>query len=213
MTEEYKGVDQMWESTRPSSLVPVIAATVLLVVPMAAGAAAGDRVTVTGSTIAAVNGSNVTIASPDGSQKVAKVQPDTLILSRETGTLGAIKPGDALAVTAKRGADGSLTAISINIIAPELWSRARKGQWAMESGDIMTNAVVAQTVERVEGRTLYMKLDQGTGAITVPTATEIHRLTTIRLGDLKPGMRVTVRGIADPDGTIRASSITFDRPG
>ncbi len=193
----------------------MLAATVLLASAMAAGAAPGDQVTVADSTIAAVNGSNVTIASPDGSQKVAKVQPDTLILSRETGTLGAIKPGDALAVTAKRGADGSLTAVSIIILSPELWSRARKGQWAMESGDVMTNAVVAQTVERVEGRTLYMKLDQGTGVISVPTATEIHRLTPVQLGDLKPGMRVRVRGVADPDGTIKASSITFtfDRPG
>ena len=128
----------MRQNRRPSSLVPVLAATVLLAGTMAAGAAPGDQVTMADSTIAAVNGSNVMIASPDGSQKVAKVQPNTLILSRETGTLGAIKPGDALAVTAKRGADGSLTAVSINIIAPELWSRARKGQWAMESGDIMT---------------------------------------------------------------------------
>ena len=199
--------------TKPNKLVTVIAAAVMLVVPMAAGAAPGDQVTVADSTIAAVNGSNVTIASPDGSQKVAKVQPDTLILSRETATLGAIKSGDALAVTAKRGADGSLTAVSINIFSPGLWSRVPKGQWAMESGNIMTNAVVTQTVERVEGRTLYMKLDQGTGAISVPTATEIHRLTLVPLGDLKPGMRVTVRGIADPDGTIKASSISFDRPG
>ena len=203
----------MRQNRRLSSLVPVLAATVMLAGAMAAGAAPGDQVTVADGTIAAVNGSNVTIASPDGSQKVAKVQPDTLILSRETATLGAIKPGDALAVTAKRGADGSLTAVLINIISPELWSRARKGQWAMESGDIMTNAVVAQTVERVEGRTLYMKLDQGTGTISVPTAAEIHRLTPVRVGDLKPGMRVTVRGVADPDGTIKASSITFDRPG
>jgi hypothetical protein len=203
----------MRRCTKPNKLVPVIAAAVMLVVPMAAGAAPGDQVTVTDSTIAAVTGSNITIAAPDGNQRVAKVQPDTLILSRETGTLGAIKSGDALAVTAKRGVDGSLTAVSINIISPELWSRVPKGQWTMESGNIMTNAMVAQTVERVEGRTLYMKLDQGTGAISVPTATEIHRLTPVRLGDLKPGMRVTVRGVADPDGTIKASSITFDRPG
>src|SRR5579864_1716028 len=199
--------------TKPNKLVPVIAAAVMLVVPMAADAAPGDRVTVTDSTIATVNGDNVTIASPDRSQKVAKVQPDTLILRRETGTLGAIKPGDALEVTAKRGTDGSLTAVSINIIAPELWSRARKGQWAMESGDIMTNAVVAQTVERVEGHTLYMKLDQGTGTISMPTTTVIHRLTPVRLDDLRVGMRVTVRGVVEPDGTIKASSITFDRPG
>jgi uncharacterized protein DUF5666 len=203
----------MRQNGRLSSLVLVLAATVMLAAAMAVAAAPGDQVTVANSTIATVNGSTVTVASPDGSQKVAKVLPDTLILSREMATLGTIKPGDALAVTAKRGADGSLTAVSINIFSPDLWSRTRKGQWTMESGDIMTNAVVADTVERVEGRTLYMKLDQGTGAISVPAATAIHRLTPIRLSDLKPGMRVTVRGVADPDGTIKASSITFDRPG
>jgi hypothetical protein len=203
----------MRQNGRLSSLVLVLAATVMLAAAMAVAAAPGDQVTVANSTIATVNGSTVTVASPDGSQKVAKVLADTLILSREMATLGTIKPGDALAVTAKRGADGSLTAVSINIFSPDLWSRTRKGQWTMESGDIMTNAVVADTVERVEGRTLYMKLDQGTGAISVPAATAIHRLTPIRLSDLKPGMRVTVRGVADPDGTIKASSITFDRPG
>ena len=160
-----------------------------------------------------VNDGSVTIASSDGSRKVAKIQPDTLILRRETTTLGAIKPGDALAVTATKGAEGSLTAVSINIFSPQLWSRVRKGQWMMETGNIMTNALVTQVVERVDGRTLYMKLDQGTGMISVPTAAEIHRLTTVRPGDLKPGMRVTVRGVADSDGTIKASSITFDRPG
>ena len=74
----------------------------------------------------------------------------------------------------------------------------------------MTNAVVAQYVERVEGRTLYMKLDQGTAPISVPAATEIHRLVTAQLGDLKPGMRVAVRGSGNSDGTVKASSITFE---
>ena len=199
--------------TKPNKLVPAIAATVMLAGAIAAGAVPGDQVNVADSTIVAVNGSNVTIAFPDGNQKVAKVQSETLILSRETATLGAIKSGDALAVTAKRGADRSLTATSISILSPELWNRARKGQWVMASGDTMTNAVVARTVDRVVGRTLYMKLDVGTGAISVPTSTEIHRLTSVRLSDLKPEMRVRVRGVADPDGTIKASSITFDRPG
>ena len=199
--------------TKPNKLVPVIAAAVMLVVPMAASAAPGDQVSVVNGTIAAVNGSSVTVAPASGAEKVVKIEPETLILSRETTTLSTIKPGDAMGVAAKRGADGSLTAISINIIAPELWSRARKGQFPMESGDVMTNAVVMQVADRVEGRTLYLKYNDGAAAIIVPAAAEIHRVTAMRFGDLKPGMRVTVRGVADPDGTIKASSITFDRPG
>lgn len=58
-----------------------------------------------------------------------------------------------------------------------------------------------------------MKLDVGTGTISVPTGAKIHRLTSVRLGDLKPGIHVRVRGVVDSDGTIKASSLTFDRPG
>lgn len=199
--------------TRSIRLAPAIAVAAILAVPMAAGATPAGPMTMANGSIAAVNGSSVTVASPDGSRKVVKIQPDTLILRRDVATLGAIKPGDALAVTAKKGAEGSLTAVSINIFSPQLWSRVRKGQWMMDTGNIMTNALVTQVVERVDGRTLYMKLDQGTGMISVPNAAEIHRLTTVRPADLKPGLKVTIRGVADSDGTINASSITFDRPG
>ncbi len=195
------------------SLVLVIAAAVIWTGEMSAGAAPADQVTVAEGTIAAVNGSSLTIAPAGGAKKAVKVEPDTLILSRQATTLGAIKPGDALGVAAKRGAHGSLTAISINILPPELWSRARKGQFPMASGDVMTNAVVTEYADRVDGRTLYMKYNEGTATIIVPTATEIHRLAMAGLSDLKPGMRVTVRGISNPDGTIKASTITFDRPG
>jgi len=177
---------------------------------IATAAAPAGQVSILDGTISAVRGNGVTIASPGAGDKVVQVDGDTLILNRQPAVRGEIKPGDALGVAAKRGTDGSLTAISINIFSPELWSRATKGQFPMASGDVMTNAVVAQYVERVEGHTLYMKLDQGNAPISVPAATEIHRLVTAHLGDLKPGMRATVRGNGNPDGTIKASSITFE---
>ncbi len=202
----------MQEFSRAGGLVVVIALTAIWSSAMPAGAAPGDQVAVVNGTIAAVTGSSLTIAA-GGAEKVGNIGPDTLVLSRETTTLSAIKPGDAMGVAAKRGTDGSLTAISINVIAPELWSRARKGQFPMASGDVMTNAVVMQVADRVEGRTLYLKYNDGAAAIIVPAAAEIHRVTAVRLGDLKPGMQVTVRGVGNPDGTIKASTITFDKPG
>jgi Domain of unknown function (DUF5666) len=204
-------MDQMRTLFRAAGLLLVIAASALSTA-MPARAAAGPSSIMNG-TIAAVSGDNVTVTMPDGSRKVATVQPDTYILSRAPATLRMIKAGDALAVTARREANGSLTAVSISIFAPALWARARKGQWIMESGNIMTNALVTQVVERVEGRTLYMKLDQGTRTISVPNATEIRRLTSVTVSALKPGMHVMVRGTAEPDGTTKASSIVFDQPG
>jgi hypothetical protein len=203
----------MPKSPRACHLVLVIAMAIIWSGAMSASAAPADQVSVVNGTIRVVNGSSLTIAPAGGAEKVVKVEPETLILSRETTTLGTIKPGDALGVAAKRGEDGSLTAISISIIAPELWTRARKGQFPMESGDVMTNAVVMQVADRVEGRTLYLKYNDGAAAIIVPAATEIHRVIRVRLDDLKPGMQVTVRGLGNPDGTIKASTITFDRHG
>lgn len=202
----------MWAQARSSILAAGVMAAIVWASAMSAGGAPGEQVSVADATIAAVNGSSLTIAT-GGGERVVKVESGTLILERATTTLATIRPGDALGVAAKRGPDGSLTAISINIFSPELWSRARQGQFPMESGDVMTNAVVMQYADRVDGRTLYMKYNDGATTIIVPATTVIHRLTTVRLRDLKPGMRITVRGLRDSDGTIRASSITFDRPG
>jgi Domain of unknown function (DUF5666) len=203
----------MLKSPRTQTLALMIAMAIIWSGAMSASAAPLDQVLVVTGTIHAVDGNSFTIASAGGAEKIVKIEPETFILSRETTTLGTIKPGDALGVAAKRGEDGSLTAISISIIAPELWSRARKGQFPMASGDVMTNAVVMQVADRVEGRTLYLKYNDGAAAIIVPAAAEIHRVIRVRLDDLKQGMQVTVRGIGNPDGTIKASTITFDRHG
>jgi hypothetical protein len=47
----------------------------------------------------------------------------------------------------------------------------------------------------------------------VPSGTEVHRLTSVGLGALRPGMHVMVRGTAQPDGTTKATSIIFDGQG
>jgi hypothetical protein len=200
----------MLKLSRMVSLLMMIAAA-SAGAAMPAGAATAGATSVVNGTIAAVSGGSVTVTASDGHRSVVKIGPDTLILSRGPATLGTIKPGDPLAVTAKREAGGALTAVSINIFSQALWARARKGQWTMQSGDIMTNALVARVAERVEGRTLYMKLDQGTGTIDVPSGAQIYRLETVGVGALKTGMHVRVRETAESDGTTKASSITFDR--
>ena len=202
----------MWARVRSVTLAVAAAAAITGASAMSAGGAPADRVSVADATITAVNGSSLTVKATSG-ERVVRVGTETLILARETATLGAIKAGDGLAVTAKRGAEGTLTAVSINIFSPELWKHVHKGQFPMESGDVMTNAEVMQYVDRIEGRMLYLKYNEGSTAIIVPAATVIHRLVTVRLGDLKVGMRISVRGLGDPDGTIRATTITLDRTG
>jgi hypothetical protein len=136
--------------------------------------------------------------------------PETTIIQRRQVTLEAIRPNDFVGVTARREADGSLTAISINIFPPEFKDRIRQAQFVMNTGNIMTNATVFQNVRRVEGRTLYLKLGDGTAVIAVPRDAVVLRLTLAKPSDLQAGMTVTIRGAAGADGSLTAATITFD---
>ena len=119
-----------------------------------------------------------------------------------------------MGIASRRDADGSLVAISINIFAPAMWSSPamRKGEFPMTTGDTMTNAVVAQYAAGVKGRVVTMKYAEGTSEITVPEGTQIHRLVVAKAAALIAGLHITVRGAANTDGSIKASSISFDQP-
>jgi hypothetical protein len=115
-------------------------------------------------------------------------------------------------VAADRAGDGSLTATAINVFPPELWRRARKGQFPMASGQVMTNAEVDRVADRVDGRTIYLKYEMLSVAIAVPAGAAIRRSFPLKLADLRPGMRVSVRLAPSTDGGLRASTISLDLP-
>jgi hypothetical protein len=163
-------------------------------------------------TIAAVKGGVLTLTLADSRTKTIALQEKTLILGRQAVGLDQIKPGSAMGVASRRDSDGSMVAISINIFAPEMWDGVRKGQFAMTTGDTMTNAVVAQYAAGVKGRVVTMKYAEGTSAITVPDGTQIHKLVAAKPAALTVGLHITVRGTASPDGSIKAGSVSFDQP-
>jgi hypothetical protein len=82
----------------------------------------------------------------------------------------------------------------------------------MQSGDVMTNALVTRYAVGVQDRLQYMKIDNGTTAIMVPEGTRITRMITDRPADLKTGMHVIVRGTPNADGSVAASSVSFAIP-
>jgi len=161
-------------------------------------------------TIAAVDASAVTVTTRAGSQVRLAINSDTVVIQRRPVKLEDIKRNEFVGVTARREPDGSLTAISINIFPPEFKGRVREAQFVMDTGNIMTNATVFQNVRRIEGRTLYLRLGDGTAVIAVPRDAQVIRLTVIKPSDLRPGMQVMVRGSTSADGSLVASTITVD---
>ncbi len=187
----------------------VLAAALALVLQHAGLSAPAASAQVEG-TIASVETGVVTLAPRTGNPVRVLVTAETLIIARTPVTLENIKPNDFVGVTARREADGSLTAISINIFPPEFKDRIRQAQFVMETGNIMTNATVFQNVRRIEGRTLYLKLGDGSVVIAVPKDAAVLRLTLAKLSALKAGMQVVVRGAAGADGSLTATTITVE---
>lgn len=163
-------------------------------------------------TITALSAGTLTITTREGTQVRVAVTGDTRIIQRKAVRLEDIKPNEFVGVTARREADGSLTAISINIFPPEFKDRIREAQFVMDTGNVMTNATVFQNVRRIEGRTLYLRLAGGTAVITVPREAEVFRLTVIQFPVLRTGMRVQARGANAPEGGIVATTVTVDAP-
>ncbi len=161
--------------------------------------------------IVSIDAKELTLADASGTQSKVELEKGTLFLARVPATLASIKPGEAMGVTADKADDGKLTAAVINIFTPGIWKRAFKGQYTMTTGQIMTNAQVDRVVDKVEGKTIYLKYEMLTAAVAVPDSAKIWRLRPVKLADLKPGMSVMVR-LAPPgaDGAQRAASVSTD---
>jgi len=189
-------------------LVALAAAVVGL--PLSAGAAPAAGPTQIEGVVTTSDATSITVALRNNDKVRVVATAETRIIMRAIVLLTDIKPNDFVAVTSRRESDGSLTALMINIFPPEFKGRVREAQFVMDSGNMMTNAIVFQNVRRVDGRTLYLRLPDGTSVISVPPTTDIFRLAVVKITDLKPQMRVVVRGASEPDGSLIAATITAD---
>ena len=184
----------------------LVAALAVALAAGAVGAAAQSATTVEG-TIANATPTSATIATKMGSTTVMLTN-QTRVIRRLPAALADVKVGTFLAITASKAADGTLTAVSMNIL--DALPNARKGQWPMESGNIMTNMNVTSIVTGKSGRTLKLSYQDQNTSIVVPDKTSIRRIALARVTDLKAGDRVTVRGERDAYGVITASSISIE---
>jgi len=186
-----------------------MAIAILAAATVAGGAlsAAAQSPTTIEGTVASATATSATVATKMGTTTVT-LTDKTRVIRRLPATLAEIKTGSFLAVTASKAADGTLTAVSVNFI--DAMPTARKGQWPMESGHIMTNMNVTSMVTGKSGRTITLRYQDQNTSIVVPDNTPVHRIALGKLTDLKAGTHVTVRGDNDGYGVITASSITIE---
>ena len=189
--------------------VSALAAVLAILLPAAGGLSAGaPPMTTLAGTVASAGPASAKITTKTGAVNVT-ITAKTRVTRRLPATIADIKVGSFLGVAASKQANGSLLAVSISIL-DAIKNVARRGQFPMESGNIMTNANVTAVVVKKDGRAIKMSYDDQSAFVFVPPNTPIRRIVLGKVADLKAGQRVTVRGTAGAKGGITASSISIE---
>ena len=77
----------------------------------------------------------------------------------------------------------------------------------------MTNANVEQVVSAVDGQMLTLKYKDGEKKIFVPASTPIVVYVPGEKSDLKPGAKVFIVAVKQPDGTLQGRAWRVGRDG
>jgi Domain of unknown function (DUF5666) len=176
-------------------------------------ALAQDTVRVRGA-IESVDGSTYLIKARDGAELKVALADNAQIAAVVKALLTDIKQGLFVGVTAMPQTDGSLSAVEVHIF-PETMRGTGEGHysWDLRPKSTMTNANVDQVVTAVDGQTLTLKYKDGEKKIFVAADTPIVAYVRGDNNDLKPGAKVFIAAVKQPDGTLQGRAWRIGRDG
>ena len=165
-------------------------------------------------TIERVEGPVHVIKARDGAELKLTVATKPSIATLVKASLGDIKQGSFVGVTSMPQSDGSLRALEVHIF-PEAMRGTGEGHypWDLRPQSTMTNANVEQVGATVDGRTLTLKYKDGQKDIFVPADTPIVIYELGGPADLKPGAKVFIVAVKQPDGTLEGRAWRVGRNG
>ena len=195
-----------------AALAGIALGALTIIVPGDA-AQAQDTVRVRG-TIASIDGATYVIKARDGGELKVALADNAQIAGVVKASLADIKQGLFVGVTAMPQADGSLIALEVHIF-PEAMRGSGEGHysWDLRPQSTMTNANVDQVVTAVDGQTLTLKYKDGEKKIFVAADTPIVAYVRGDKIDLKPGAKVFIAAVKQPDGTLQGRAWRVGREG
>jgi len=196
-----------------AALARVALGALMMMASGIATARAQDAIRIRG-TIEGVDGSTYVVKARDGAELKVALADNPQIASIVKASLSDIKQGTFVGVTAMPKADGSQSALEVHIF-PEAMRGTGEGHypWDLRPQSTMTNANVEQVVTAVDGPTLTLKYKDGEKKIFVPADTPIVVYAPGDKSDLKPGAKVFIVAIKQPDGTLQAGTWRVGRDG
>ncbi len=195
-----------------AALAGIALGALTIIVPGDA-AQAQDTVRVRGA-IASIDGATYVIRARDGAERKVALADNAQIAAVVKASLADIKQGLFVGVTAMPQADGSLSALEVHIF-PEAMRGTGEGHysWDLRPQSTMTNANVDQVVTAVDGQTLTLKYKDGEKKIFVAADTPIVAYVRGDNNDLKPGAKVFIAAVKQPDGTLQGRAWRIGRDG
>jgi hypothetical protein len=191
----------------------VLGASLLLT--LSAPLALAQQPTRVRGTIERVDGPLLMVKSRDGAELTVRLADDVLVVGLVARALTDIKAGDYVGSAAVPAAGGALRALEVHIF-PETMRGTGEGHRPHDllPESTMTNATVAETVQRVDGHTLTLKYKDGEKTLMVPAETPIVTYVPGDRAELKPGAKIfIVNATRQPDGTLQAARVTVGRDG
>ena len=199
------------QSDQMMTAVGIACAAVLL---FSTSAIYAQNVTIRGK-IAAVNGQELIVSTPNGDVKAALTE-QTVVRAEQPIKCSEIVPGMYLGTTATKQSDGRFLASEVHVFSEDqrgVGEGHRPLGSAPKSGATMTNANVERVedvaVQNVRGRLITLKYNGGEVKVMVPPDVPVvNRVVTDRSA-LRTGAVVSVQGSRSSDGGLAATQITI----
>jgi hypothetical protein len=191
----------------------VVTCLALCLVAGTAGAQQAPPQRLRGS-IEAIEAQGLKLKSREGPTINIKLTDNTAVVGVVKASLADVKVDKFVGIATLPQPDGTQRALEV-LIFPESARGSNEGHypWDLQPESMMTNATVAETVERVDGPVLTLKYKDGEKKITVPKEAPVVTFDKADRGDLKAGAHVMVVAAKQPDGSFTANRILVGKDG
>lgn len=159
-------------------------------------------------------GDTLMIKTADGASAKVALASGYAVGGVVKATAADIRKGGFVGVGARPLPDGSLLAVQV-FIFPEAMRGTGEGHrpWGVLPDSTMTNAMVAETVSRVDGANLVLSDPGGEQKVTITPEANIIMAVPAQPSDVVAGAQVAMTVTKRADGSFSASRVTVARPG
>jgi hypothetical protein len=188
----------------------------LFAMPVLAQAPPAGTPTRIRGTVDKLDGQTLVVKSREGPVLTIALAPNFTVVAVVKKSMADIKPGDFVASTSVKGADGKLNAVEVHILPDALRGVVPEAQYPSDlvPDSLMTNAIASGIVAAPGGGQVLKVTYKGTEAeVTVGPDVPVAGYVPGDASLLKPGAAVFIAALKKDDGSLTAARVTAEKDG